>query len=624
MPTFRTRTQPSNDVIESLYEFSQAKFEDLKWQKQKLLLGIVIDTEGNLSDIVPIGDEVTTKKGDTIFKSREYVVPKYPRPRGNTISPNFLCDNTTYMLGIKTSEEKEDGERIIKLTTCKDKFIAAGKFHSELMNDFADKPVGFNALLKFFETWDPENASKNPIINKWANDLNKNPNITFICYDDEETPFLIENPYAKTVWSNYYDSFLENLPEGRCIVTGKTGKIAVIHDKIMGIPGDSLNGYSLVSFNNSATESWGHNGDQALSAPILYEVNKGYTKAVSFMFQNDDYHINLSSSSGLIFWANTEDDVYSSIYKNAIAPDNNVIDQTTLASIIKNLAEGKHVEWNGTKIDPSTEFYTAIFETSSARCFVTMFEHNNFGHIMQNFNKFYNEIGLTYNGTTRYYDINTILRETLPRDRNTGNLIPNQKIMPTLASTTFNSILHNKPYPTSIFNSILQRLRSDELIRAPRIAILKAFLIRNYRRDRNTMDQMTPQEEAIYSLGRLLSICERAQIKAADKKLNTTVKDRFMSSAVNGPAHVYPQILQASDIYIAKLKSNEKKAGIGYNIEKQIAELVATIRGNLPKASSPQQKAFFYLGFYDQLQENLAKAIASNESDDDDNDTTDE
>lgn len=100
-----------------------------------------------------------------------------------------------------------------------------------------------------------------------------------------------------------------------------------------------------------------------------------------------------------------------------------------------------------------------------------------------------------------------------------------------------------------------------------------------------------------YVLGRLFAVLERAQINAAKPiKLDSTIKDRFFSSACASPASVFPVLLRLSQHHISK-------AEYGRFYEKQIGEILnlLDIENNpIPARLTLDEQGVFVLGYYHQ------------------------
>lgn len=100
-----------------------------------------------------------------------------------------------------------------------------------------------------------------------------------------------------------------------------------------------------------------------------------------------------------------------------------------------------------------------------------------------------------------------------------------------------------------------------------------------------------------YVLGRLFAVLEKAQIEAAKPtKLDSTIKDRFFSSACASPASVFPVLLRLSQHHIPK-------AEYGRYYDRQIGEILnlLDVKNNpIPARLTLDEQGVFVLGYYHQ------------------------
>ena len=108
------------DHYEKLAE--QGKVEQPGWCKAKVSYVLELDAEGHLLNVIPIKREEQRGK-KKIFLPQEIKVPEMVI-RSSGISANFLCDNSSYMLGI---DQKGKPERAIQC------FQAAKEKHIEIL-----------------------------------------------------------------------------------------------------------------------------------------------------------------------------------------------------------------------------------------------------------------------------------------------------------------------------------------------------------------------------------------------------------------------------------------------------------------------------------------------------------
>lgn len=108
------------------------------------------------------------------------------------------------------------------------------------------------------------------------------------------------------------------------------------------------------------------------------------------------------------------------------------------------------------------------------------------------------------------------------------------------------------------------------------------------------------RKETEYRLGRLFAALEKTQLEAhADEQgrpqINSTIRDRFYSSASATPATVFPRLLRTYQHHLAKLEGGWKVAR-----EKLVQEILDPIEG-FPTHFGLQEQGLFALGYYQQM-----------------------
>lgn len=108
------------------------------------------------------------------------------------------------------------------------------------------------------------------------------------------------------------------------------------------------------------------------------------------------------------------------------------------------------------------------------------------------------------------------------------------------------------------------------------------------------------REEVAYRLGRLFATLEKTQLEAhADERgrpqINSTVRDRFYSSASATPASVFPRLLRTYQHHLAKLEGGRKIVR-----EKLVQEILDPIE-RFPTHFALQEQGLFAIGYYHQM-----------------------
>ena len=129
----------------------QGKLSRPGWSPAKISYALCLDETGALTYVVPmLREEPVGKK--TQLRPTPMELPS-PVTRTVGIMPNFLWDNSSYLLG---ADEKGKPERS---RSC---FQACGQLHHRLLDD-VDSPIA-KAILAYFDTWQPENAQQHPAL----------------------------------------------------------------------------------------------------------------------------------------------------------------------------------------------------------------------------------------------------------------------------------------------------------------------------------------------------------------------------------------------------------------------------------------------------------------------------
>ena len=191
--------------------------------------------------------------------------------------------------------------------------------------------------------------------------------------------------------------------------------------------------------------------------------------------------------------------------------------------------------------------------------------------------------------------------------RETAVLGKSDNVAPNLAGEWARAILAGTPYPLTLLNTVLMRIRADGEVNGRRASILKAVLIRNFgfteREAPVGLDRDNRRKG--YLLGRLFAVYEQAQRAALGRSVNSTIKDKFYGSASAQPRKVFPILDSGSANHLSKL--GKVRPGQRTNLEKEIAEIMEKMAPGETPAEDPfpatlpaAEQALFGLGYYHQ------------------------
>ena len=115
------------------------------WCNAKVTFALTLSADGSIVSILPLKENEERGK-KTVEVPKKLIVPEMAA-RSSGIKPNFLCDNSKYMLGV---DAEGAGKRNVEC------FMAAKKKHLEILGERSSG--GASAVRAFFESWDPEKA----------------------------------------------------------------------------------------------------------------------------------------------------------------------------------------------------------------------------------------------------------------------------------------------------------------------------------------------------------------------------------------------------------------------------------------------------------------------------------
>lgn len=244
-------------ALTAYYEqlLKQGKVEAPGWDSRfKVSYELRLGPDGQLLALNDLRQEVPKGK-KTVIAPRELPVPHRVK-RASGVAANFLCDNTSYLLG---ADEKGKPERSRQC------FEACAALHHKVL-DGVDSPAA-KAILAFFDHWDPAAAPAHPLLAKQWADLNNNANLVFGYESPDGDHWLVTTDKdIRAAWQSTFDTSDADAETARCLITGKETGIARIHPAIKGVMGAQAAGAALVSFNAPAFCSYGH--EQGANAPV--------------------------------------------------------------------------------------------------------------------------------------------------------------------------------------------------------------------------------------------------------------------------------------------------------------------------------------------------------------------
>lgn len=537
---------------------------------------IVITKEG---DFVRIEDCRIDKK-----RCNTFLVPKTVKRSGSKSGtlPCLMWDNTHFVLGVpKAGKENLRGQ-----------YLDAFRKKVEELSEENPNSAGISAVAKFYKK-----NEQNDLIKVIENDvlcqeiIDTTKNISFRV--EGETIIVAEEVKPQKKLEEKTES---QSNEGKiCLVLGKKSEIARIHSKTP-LPGYTFT--SLVSFQKSSGfDSYGK--EQAYNASVSVEAEFAYTTALNKMLGKDSKNKFTICNRTFLFWASssseaskaTEDSLYNMFagYDDSDDPNKRIdlVKKTFLSIYNGDLSSNK-----------DDVFYILGLAPNIARIAVVYWAEIPLKDFSKTILRHFEDMTIVDGRKDKkpYLGLHSLLGAVTLGGKSSG-------ATPNLPDALVKSIFQGIPYPSTLFQSCIRRIRAEQEV-APynnpcRIGIIKGYLNRLNVNNKKIQVMLDKENTNVgYLCGRLFAVLEKIQ-KDANKNNVNTIKERYMNSASATPASVYPTILGLSVHHSEKLS---KGTQIFYEKLKQ--EIISKIGSEgFPSHLDLLDQGRFFVGYYHQSQD---------------------
>ena len=531
---------------------------------------IVIDKRGNF---LRFEDRRIDKKSAQQFLVKKSV--------GRSSAPvaNYLYDNSQYVFGYSDKGDMENMRKYFDTFKAKIRHIYDMFPNNEVMQAlhafYQQEPSDMVDVMKNDSLWD---------------DINKNLNKKYSTFS-----FLIDGD-TEIVASRRELINLEcggNEVDGSiCLVTGRHSKTVEITTATT-IQGSQATA-KLVAFQvNSGYDSYGklkgHN------APISEEAEFAYTTALNHLLCSGSHNKFLIGSRTFLFWASSnseaakmsEDSLFALLGR---AEDDNDNPNRRIELVRRTFMS----IYNGTlPTNKDDKFFILGLAPNSARIAVVYWNELPLREFAGLISKHFTDMEIvdTRKDKNPYVGLHSIL----------GNVTLGGKssdATPNLPDAVVKSIFQGQPYPASLFQACIRRIRAEQSVNIVRAAIIKAYLNRlNDNNNNKKLDIMLDKENQNqgYLCGRLFAVLDKIQ---EDANNIHSIRERYMNAASSTPATVFATILNLSAHHLEKL--NEGKQ-VFYEKLKQ--EIIAKLDADgFPAHLDLQAQGRFFVGYYHQRQ----------------------
>jgi len=385
---------------------------------------------------------------------------------------------------------------------------------------------------------------------------------------------------------------------GRCLVTGDTTEIARLHTKTP-ISKDSK---SLVGFQRaSGYDSYGK--EQAFNAPVGKRAEFAYTTALSHLLGRDSKNRVQVGDATTVFWSDRrtelEDSFFSFWSVDRDDPDRGI---RAVETLLKSPQTGAAIP------EGDARFFVLGLSPNAARISVRFWHACSVVELSAHLRQHFVDLDLIRPKADKGSNALFFLLSDLALEGKIENIPPN------VAGNTMRAILTGGPYPATLLQQAIRRIRATRKLKRTQVAVLKACLNRQRR------FQPAPTEKEIevsldpdnmnpgYRLGRLFAALEKIQ-EDAQPGITATIRERFYGAACSSPVSVFPQLLKLKNHHISKIDNGAFR----HTHERRLTEIFAGLPPSMPAHLSMDDQARFAIGYYHQRQAFFAKSENSDQ-----------
>lgn len=557
------------------------------WEKAKISFGLNLDNNGNVIGLLPLKVlQVNGKK--KVETPRLMEVPQLVK-RASGIKANFLCENSTYLMGV---DEKGKPERSLQC------FEACAKLHHQIL-DSVQTPAA-HALLCYFDSWSPGKFDEHIFLADSKKDIMKGANILF--YVNGKS--VLEDEDIRKAWQEHYNQSEGGL-KGICSVTGKETALANLHPTIKGVIGAQAMGTSLVSFNAPAFCSY--EKEQGANASVGEYAAFAYGAALNELLR-DREHVKSIGDTTVVYWAEGGKKVYQKLTSAVLfGIEGEGITNQDLSIIFDKLRKGEAIQVDEQILNMDRHFYILGMAPNAARLVVRFFFIDSFGNMLRNIASHYERLRIVKSSYEKYENLPIwrLMSETV--NKNARDKSPS----PQMAVDTLKAVLTGGRYPVSLLNNTMIRIRAEREITYGRASILKAYYLKNENKlcPREVLEMELNENctNVPYTLGRMFAVLEHVQ-QTANQGINATIKDKYFNAAASTPAQIFPVLINLAQKHLRKLNERQKMY-----FDKQIGELAVIIGEEYPLRLNLPEQGAFQLGYYCQTQKRFQKKEERNE-----------
>ena len=580
-------------ILQSLKEYYDRKGNDLPhvgWIEKGIDYAIVLKVDGAFQQIDCLQE---TENGKAIPSMN--IVPNIGKQAlkhtNSHVDANLLWDNSAFVLGVGSKGEK-------KLNS----FVDTIKLW---LGDIDDD--GVSTVISFLSFAKLSREFLLPILEhpEYGESIRSgNPIITFRLLGDE-CRFICERPAIRQAVSRKWGSLTQNAGPGICLITGRREDIETCHTVIKGVRRAQTSGATIIGFNEASFRSFSK--EQGANAPVGKTAAFAYTTALNHLLAKDSRQRMLIGDATTVFWAEKAVDLETKIVDIFGEPPKDDPDRgiNAVKSLYKSVDTGALATDEG-----QINFYVLGLSPNASRIAIRFWIVDTVSAMASKIVQHFDDLRIIHGPKEK--DTLSLFRLLV----STAAQGKSKNIPPNLAGETVRAILNGLPYPQTLLQAVVRRIRAEQSakdkngkslrnVTYARASLIKAIINRDTRFKKPKIKEelkmsLDPNNANIgYRLGRLFAELEKLQIRVhtqnGGKEPNSTIRDRFYGAASGVPASVFGTLIRLSKHHLSKLEYPGERV----NFEKRIGAIMDAVE-DFPAHLRLEDQGRFAIGYYHQ------------------------
>lgn len=578
-------------ILQALKEYYDRKQELPRYGFEKKGIPYVLTLS---PDGTPVSLESTYEGEGRSRRAKPYLLPHSVK-KASGIASNLLWENPEYVFGVvlpdkKRSAKKTDAEVRKRVG---DQHAA---FKSRLATLAGVVDEGLEAVRIFLGREDAIDLLKKLIC--WNDLLKEGANVSFKLAGD--SCLVVERLKVHEA--------IAKLPSEKdnavalCLITGERDSIERLHPAIKGVWGAQTSGANIVAVNNKVQNGVNSGSTPAFASylkqqghnsPVSKTAAFAYTTALNHLLSRGSKQRMQVGDASTVCWAERATNFEQKIVDFFGEPPKDDPDRNVRA--VESLFRAPQTGAMPTDEDKA-KFYVLGLAPNASRIAIRFWIVDTVAGMAGKIRQHFEDIRIVHGPWDRdFFSIFRLLVCTAAQGKA-------ENIAPNLGGDTMRAILEGLPYPQTLLQAAIRRIRAEHEITHTRAALIKACLNRSIRfinteqKEEMKVSLDIDNTNIGYRLGRLFATLEKIQ-QEASPGINATIRDKFYGAASGTPVTVFGNLMRLKNHHVAKLN----KPGRQIFFEKLLGQVMDGI-GDFPAHLKLDDQGRFAVGYYHQMQ----------------------